>query len=217
MTQSNTEQKDFCSEHIWTLTQWSVNSRIYRWSRRISTWMTNVANPSGTNIRHPNFTADTARISTCHQTEWTPCHNDTVKLDQCPKYRHIYFGNSAVTLNNQITATSLGTYNLLTGLRKYQKRLSSKICGGKQSLYPNCTKWIYLLYQDTANHSVKCKPETRYIPVQWREKVTLKDNCQLKSNKHTTCSIHTLQMESETKRWPFNWNALGLLFDHDSA
>jgi hypothetical protein len=43
----------------------------------------------------------------------------------------------------------------------------------------------------------------------------MKDNCQVKSSEHTTRSGHTLQMESETRRWPFNWNASGLLFNLD--
>ena len=138
------------------------------------------------------------------------------ELDQCPKYGHIYVGNSAVTLKNRINTTCLGTI-YSQDYKNIRNVCPTKFSADNEVFIPIAPNEFIFYTKTPQTIQIKCKGETKHIVVQQQEKITMKDNCEIKSSEHTTRSGHTLQMESETRRWPFNWNASGLLFNLDSA
>jgi hypothetical protein len=121
------------------------------------------------------------------------------ELDQCPKYEHIYVGNSAVTLNNRINTTCLGTiYSQdYTNIRNVWP---AKFAAENEVFFPIAPNEFVFYIKILQTIQKKCKGENRHNAVQQQEKIRMKDNCQVKSSEHTTRSGHTLQMESETRR-----------------
>ena len=138
------------------------------------------------------------------------------ELDRYPKYGQVYFSNSAITLNNHINATCLGT------IYSQDYENIKNACPTKFSIineaFINLAPNEFIFYTKAPQTiQVKCRSETKHIAVQHSEKLTMKDNCEIRSNEHTTRSGHSLNLDSGIQRWPFNWNASGLLFDLDAA
>ena len=138
------------------------------------------------------------------------------ELGQYSKYGQVYFGNSAVTLNNLINATCLGTiysqdYKNIRNVCPTKFSISNEIF---IHLAPN----EFVFFTKTPQTiQVKCNSETEHIAVQQSKRLTMKNNCEIRSNEHTTRSGHSISLNSGIRQWPFNWNASGLLFDLDSA
>ena len=54
------------------------------------------------------------------------------------------------------------------------------------------------------------------MTIQHTKKITLPDNCEVKSRHFITRTSHDFNLDSATKTWPAPWNVTGLLFDFDS-
>ena len=76
----------------------------------------------------------------------------------------------------------------------------------------------YLFYSsDPQTIQIQCKSGTKHIAVQSSEKISLEDNCEIRSKQFVTRTGHIFHVESPIRKWPSNWNASGLLFNLDSV
>ena len=63
---------------------------------------------------------------------------------------------------------------------------------------------------------IRCPSGANHMAIQQRKRITLPDNCKVKSRHLITRTGHDFNLESANKTWPATWNVSGLLFDFDS-
>ena len=87
----------------------------------------------------------------------------------------------------------------------------------KTEAFINIAPGEYLFYSsDPQTIQIQCKSGTKHIAVQSSKKITLENNCEIRSKQFVTKTGHNFHVESPIRKWPSNWNASGLLFNLDS-
>ena len=133
-------------------------------------------------------------------------------LDRYSKYGQYYFGDSAIVLERIINSTCLGAiyaqdYGSLKSL------CPAKFLQTSESFHQVASNVFLFWTSEPQTVQVTCGSETSHMAVLRSEKITLKSNCEIMTKIHIIRSGQDLNLESQIKQWPMNWNVSQLLFD----
>ena len=137
-------------------------------------------------------------------------------LKSMTKYDHMYFSDTALTLNIQLNTSCLGMI--------YSQDFNNikSICPAKfletAEQFTNVGSGEYIFYTSIPQTiQIRCQLGVKHLAVKHTEKIRLPDKCEVKSKNFITRTVHDFNLESEIKAWPATWNVSGLLFDFEAT
>ena len=132
------------------------------------------------------------------------------------KYGHMYFNDTALTLNIQLNTSCLGMI--------YSQDYSSikEICTAKfletAEQFTNVGPGEYIFYTSTPQTiQIRCQSGVKHLAVEHTEKIRPPDNFEVKSKNFITKTGHDFNIELAIRAWPATWNVSGLLFDFEAT
>ena len=133
-------------------------------------------------------------------------------LTSMTKYGHMYFSDTALTLNIQLNTSCLGM------IYSQDFHNIKSICPAKfletDEQFTNVGPGEYIFYTSNPQTiQIRCQSGVKHLAVEHTEKIRLPDNCEVKSKNFVTRTGHDFNLESAIRAWPTTWNVSGLLFD----
>ena len=133
-------------------------------------------------------------------------------LTSMTKYGHMYFSDTALTLNIQLNTSCLGM------IYSQDFHNIKSFCPAKfletDEQFTNVGPGEYIFYTSNPQTiQIRCQSGVKHLAVEHTEKIRLPDNCEVKSKNFVTRTGHDFNLESAIRAWPTTWNVSGLLFD----
>ena len=143
------------------------------------------------------------------------CTRTSSEIHLMRRYGNIIFSDNAISLNLHLNSSCLGSIysqdyiNIKTICPAQFMNVAEQLT--------NIAPGEYIFYTGQPQTiQIQCQTTTTHLAIQHSEKITLGDNCEVRSKHFVTRTGHDLSAESAINKWPATWNVSGLLFNLNS-